>query len=84
MKIKAKVEGDKIIIPNLYNLRNGEIWIEIEILDGDSIEHLELWEKHLNDEKETKKSIDVDAIEVISQELGLRGIKVEDLIDDKT
>jgi len=83
MRIKAKVEGDKIIIPNSYNLQDGEIWLEIEILGTSSGEHLELWEEHLNEEKRKEEPVDIDTIEVISQELGLKGIKVEDLINGK-
>ncbi|HHG74665.1 MAG TPA: hypothetical protein ENK22_06435 [Persephonella sp.] len=83
MRIKAKVEGDKIIIPNSCNLKDGEIWLEIEILGTSSEEHLELWEEHLNEEKRKEEPVDIDTVEAISQELGLKGIKVEDLINGK-
>ncbi|WP_457640678.1 hypothetical protein [Persephonella sp.] len=83
MRIKARVEGEKIIIPNSYDLKDGEIWLEVEILGVNSEEHLELWEKHLSEEKRKEGPIDIDTIETISRELGLKGIKVEDLISDK-
>ncbi len=83
MRIKAKVEGDKIIIPNSYNLQDGEIWLEVKVLGVNLEEHLELWEEHLGEEKRKEEPIDIDTIEAISREIGLKGIKVEDLISDK-
>ena len=83
MKIKARVEGNKIIIPNHFNLHSGEVWLEVRILNYDPREHLELWEEHLNEEKKKEEPVNSDIIESVSKELGLKGIKVEDLIDGK-
>ena len=30
MKIKAVVKKNQIIIPNFYNLKDGEIWLEVK------------------------------------------------------
>ena len=83
MKIKAKVEGNIIIVPNYLNIQDGEVWLEIRILNRDLEEHLELWEEHLNEEKKKEEPVNSDIIESVSKELGLKGIKVEDLIDGK-
>ncbi len=81
MKVKAIVKNSQIVIPNFYNLKDGEIWLEVKFLDYDLKEHLELWEKHLEKEKEKESLVDSNIVEIVSKELGLRGIRLEDLIN---
>jgi len=83
MKIKAVVKKDQIIIPNFYNLKDGEIWLEVKFLDFHRKEYLELWEKHLKEEKKKETSINSEIIKIVSEELGLKGITLKELINGK-
>ena len=83
MKIKAVVKKDQIIIPNFYNLKDGEIWLEVKFLDFHRKEYLELWEKHLKEEKKKETSINSEIIKIVSEELGLKGITLKELINEK-
>lgn len=83
MKIKAVVKKDQIIIPNFYNLKDGEIWLEVKFLDFHRKEYLEFWEKHLKEEKEKETSINSEIVKIVSEELGLKGITLEELINGK-
>ena len=81
IKVKAIVKKDRIIIPNYYDLKEGEIWLEVKFLNFEFKEHLELWENHLEKEKEKESPVDSNIVEIVSKELGLRGIRLEDLIN---
>ena len=83
MKIKAVVKKNQIIIPNFYNLKDGEIWLEVKFLDFHRKEYLEFWEKHLKEEKEKETSINSEIVKIVSEELGLKGITLEELINGK-
>jgi len=83
MKIKAVVKKNQIIIPNFYNLKDGEIWLEVKFLDFHRKEYLELWEKHLKEEKKKETSINSEIIKIVSEELGLKGITLKELINGK-
>ena len=83
MKIKAVVKKDQIIIPNFYNLKDGEIWLEVKFLDFHRKEYLELWEKHLKEEKKKETSINSEIVKIVSEELGLKGITLKELINGK-
>jgi len=83
MKIKAVVKKDQIIIPNFYNLKDGEIWLEVKFLDFHRKEYLEFWEKHLKEEKKKETSINSEIIKIVSEELGLKGITLKELINGK-
>lgn len=81
MKVMAIVKKDQIVIPNCYNLENGEVWLEVKFLGFVGKEHLELLEKHLEEEKEKECPVDSNIVEIVSKELGLKGIKLEELIN---
>lgn len=83
MKIKAVVKKNQIIIPNFYNLKDGEIWLEVKFLDFHRKEYLEFWEKHLKEEKEKETSINSEIVKIVSEELGLKGITLKELINGK-
>ena len=83
MKIKAVVKKNQIIIPNFYNLKDGEIWLEVKFLDFHRKEYLELWEKHLKEEKKKETFINSEIVKVVSEELGLKGITLKELINGK-
>lgn len=83
MKIKAVVKKDQIIIPNFYNLKDGEIWLEVKFLDFHRKEYLELWEKHLKEEKKKETSINSEIVKIVSEELGLKGVTLKELINGK-
>ncbi|HDD45101.1 MAG TPA: hypothetical protein ENG63_09635 [Candidatus Desulfofervidus auxilii] len=83
MKIKAVVKKNQIIIPNFYNLKDGEIWLEVKFLDFHRKEYLEFWEKHLKEEKEKETSINSEIVKIVSEELGLKGITLKELINEK-
>ena len=83
MKIKAVVKKDQIIIPNFYNLKDGEIWLEVKFLDFHRKEYLEFWEKHLKEEKKKEASINSEIVKIVSEELGLKGITLKELINGK-
>ena len=46
-------------------------------------EYLEFWEKHLKEEKEKETSINFEIVKIVSEELGLKGITLEELINGK-
>ncbi len=88
MIVKAIVKEKQIIIPNYWNINEGEILIDVTLPESENefnckklketaqglIEH---WEE------EIKKQVPIDSkkIEEVGKKLGLKGISVEELIN---
>jgi len=85
MLMKAYLTKDGLYIPGFQlNLNKKEVWVNIEIVD----EQLEKETKkaiieHCEEEKKKETPINSEIIEEMAQKLGLKGISLEDLINDE-
>ncbi len=90
MLLRAIVKGKQIIIPNYWNIKEGEVLVDVKLLKFEekdnnneiketAIALIEHWEE------EIKKEVPIDSkkIEDVAKKLGLKGFTVEDLIDGK-
>ncbi len=86
MILEAYVENDKIIVPNVFKTKRKKIKVSIEIINEnngkDIDEKMLLRIEHHKKKKRREISLNLKKIEEYSKKLNLKGITVEDLINE--
>jgi len=89
MIVKGIVKSGQIVIPNYWNLKDGEVLIEVKLFKlGKNLEENELKEtaealiEHYEKEKRKEVPIDSEKVKKAAEKIGLKGISLEDLLNE--
>ena len=89
MIVKGIVKSGQIVIPNYWNLKDGEVLIEVNLPETGKI-----WEKnelketaealieHYEEEKRKEVPIDSEKVKKAAERIGLKGVSLEDLLNE--
>ena len=85
MLMKAYLTKEGLYIPGFQlSLDKKEVWVNIEVIDGKiEKETKKAIIEHCEEEKKKETPINSEIIEEMAQKLGLKGISLEDLINDE-